>query len=125
MARPTLYDPKHCDLAVKLGKLGKSKTQIAAKIGVHRGTLGDWAARHAEFAEAVLLSQTLSEAHWEDKGEVLTVEKPGGMRINAHMWTRSMAARFPERYRERTETKLDAGADLASLIAASMKPSGE
>lgn len=96
--RPTDYDPEYCDLVIDLGKQGKSKAYMAAEIGVARQTLENWAAAHPEFMDAMTRAMTFAQAWWEDAGQKgMTADK-----FNASVWSRSMAARFPEDWRETT-----------------------
>lgn len=100
--RPTDYRPEHCEAVIELGRQGKSKAQIAAALDVCRNTLDNWAATHAEFLSALTRARDLSLAWWEDKAQA-GIESSG---FNASLWSRSMAARFPDDYTERKQTEL-------------------
>lgn len=124
--RKPKYSKALCARAVALGKKGKSKAQIAAAFGVHRGTLYEWRDQFPEFAAALTLATELALAWWEDIGQRGMVERHQGRKINSHLWSRSMAARFPDDYRERNETTHEVGVSLAQLIAESYaKPPGD
>jgi hypothetical protein len=100
--RPTDYLPEYCEQVIELGRQGKSKAQIAATLDVARMTLDNWAAVHPEFLDAITRARDLSMAWWEDKGQ-------GGLDtsgFNASLWSRSMAARFPDDYTERQKREL-------------------
>lgn len=100
--RPTDYLPEYCEQVIELGRQGKSKAQIAAALDVARMTLDNWAAVHPEFLDAITRARDLSMAWWEDKGQ-------GGLDtsgFNASLWSRSMAARFPDDYTERQKREL-------------------
>lgn len=102
MARPSLYDPRYCDRVVELGKLGKSKAQMAADIGVHRETLDEWAKVHPEFSDAIMRARGESQAWWEAE-----VQKGIWSReFNAAAWAKSMSARFPDEYSDRSKLEL-------------------
>lgn len=94
--RPSDYDPSFCETAIVAGKVGKSLTWIATEIGVHRDTLYEWAKVHAEFSDALMHAKQLSQRWWEDAGQ----DGMGKGGFNASVWSRSMAARFPEDWRE-------------------------
>lgn len=95
--RPTAYRPKFCETVVELGRQGKSKAQIAAALDVSRLTLDNWAAEHPEFLNAMTHARDLALSWWEDQAQQgLTAE-----RFQASLWSRSMAARFPDDYREK------------------------
>lgn len=110
MARPTVYKPEYCDLVVDLGKQGKSVVQMACAIDVVRSTLYEWCKDHPEFSDAFTRAKQLSQDWWETQAQCgLTAD-----RFNAQLWSRSMAARFPEDYQERKGVELSGpgGADI-------------
>lgn len=100
--RPTDYDPAYCDKVREWGRLGKSKAWMAAELGVVRNTIDNWADTHPEFLSAFTHAMELSQQWWEDAGQVGMVENA----INASIWSRSMAARFPADWREVKGTEL-------------------
>lgn len=96
--RPSKYDPRYCDEVIGYGEQGKSRTWIAATIGVTRQTLGAWEQEHPEFLHSMAMASMLSQKWWEDAGQIGMV----GGEISAPIWSRSMAARFPAEWREKT-----------------------
>lgn len=98
MGRPSKYDPMYCDQVIELGKQGMSVVEIACEIGVSRNTLEtNWPEEHPEFLEAFARAREESQAWWEKAGrEGLTADK-----FNSQVWSRSMAARFPNDWREK------------------------
>lgn len=105
--RPSLYDPAYCDKVVELGKLGMSVVEMAAHIGVARNTLEtEWPSAHPEFLESFTRARQLSQAWWESIGRTMMIEEPGAAKLNTGIWSRSMAARFPHDWREKSETTL-------------------
>jgi hypothetical protein len=102
MGRPTDYLPEHCERVIELGREGKSKAQIAAELDVCRNTLDNWAKEHPEFLSAITRARDLSLAWWE--GEAQSGLKTSG--FNASLWSRSMAARFPDDYTERQKREV-------------------
>ncbi|SET91462.1 hypothetical protein [Stenotrophomonas indicatrix] len=110
MARPTVYKPEYCDVVVDLGRQGKSVVQMACAIDVVRSTLYEWCKDHPEFSDAFTRAKQLSQDWWETQAQCgLTAD-----RFNAQLWSRSMAARFPEDYQERKGVELSGpgGADI-------------
>lgn len=98
VGRPSDYDPSYCELVVELGRQGKSKAVMAAELDVSRQTLENWAAAHPEFLDAMARATVLAQAWWENAGQTgMTADK-----FNGSVWSRSMAARFPEDWRETT-----------------------
>lgn len=103
MARPSEYDPAYCETIIELGKQGYSVVEMATELGVSRNTLEtNWPAAHPEFLEAFTRAKECSQAWWERTGRVGMIENT----INASIWSRSMAARFPRDWREVKGTEL-------------------
>lgn len=102
MARPTEYRPEYCDQVIAWGEEGKSVTWMAAKLDVSKQTVHNWAAANPEFLDALTRAKTKAQAFWEDLGQ-------SGMytpAFNASVYTKSMAARFPEDWRENKGVEL-------------------
>lgn len=106
LGRPTKYDPAYCEQVVELGKQGLSKHQIASELGVTFNNLREWAGAHPDFQAAMDLAVQYSMAHWETLAHTHLIENPGGPRLNTGLWSRSMAARFPEQYRENSKVEV-------------------
>jgi len=100
MARPTKYNPAFCTTVVELGALGKSKAQMAAALGCSRMSIDEWCKEHKEFSDAIARARDLALAWWEDQGQTGMWQSPEGEKLNPQLWSRSMAARFPDDYRE-------------------------
>lgn len=45
-------------------------------------------------------------AYWEDLASQHIVEVPQGSKLNTGLWSRSMAARFPKKYRENSKVEV-------------------
>lgn len=91
------YTNDYAATAIRLGALGWSRAEIAAELGRPVETLALWEAGHAQFAEAMALARTLALAWWEARGR----EGIETGRLNATLWAKNMAGRFPEAYGER------------------------
>ncbi|EEE44056.2 hypothetical protein [Roseibium alexandrii] len=101
------YDPEFCELAVELGREGKSLSQIAVACGICRKTMENWRREHADFAEALSFAVTCAQAHWEELGR----DNIDNKSFSVPMWAKSMSARFKDDYTERRElTGADGGA---------------
>lgn len=108
--RPTSYDPAYCERVIALGREGKSKTYIATQLGVTRQTIDNWMEVHGEFFNSMALALELAQAWWEDAGQDgLHADK-----FNGSVWSRSMAARFPDDWREKQEIKHSGAVDLTA-----------
>jgi len=116
VGRPSLYDPKYCEEVIALGRIGKSIEQIAANLNVSLRVLYDWRDKHPEFLHAMEDCKTYEQAWWEEQAAAYMVENKESDRLNATLWSRSMAARFPKKYRESTKTEIT-GADGAPLLS--------
>ena len=93
---PTKFKPEYCEQVIEYGKQGKSRAWIAATLDVSRATLDNWEAAHPDFLDAMTRAKQLEQLWWEDKGQ----ENLNADRFQASMWSRSMAARFPNDWRE-------------------------
>lgn len=102
MGRPSDYDAAHCERVVELGKEGKSVVQMACALDVHKDTLYEWAKVHDAFSDAFTRAKQWSQDWWETKGQS-GLDASG---FNASLWSRSMAARFPNDYTERQKREL-------------------
>ena len=101
--RPTDYRPEFCERVIEYGKQGKSKTWMAAEFDVTKQTLLNWERAHPEFLDAMTRALQFSQMWWEDKGQE-ALAKPV---FQASMWSRSMAARFPDDWREKQDIDLN------------------
>jgi transposase-like protein len=116
VGRPTLYDPSLCDAVVELGAKGKSTEQIASMLGYSLRVFYKWRDEHEEFMQALEDAKQYELAWWESEAQSYMVEIKDGARINASLWSRSMAARFPKKYRQEVKQEIT-GADGAPLLA--------
>lgn len=116
VGRPTLYDPAYCEKVVELGRIGKSVEQISAILNVSLRTMYSWRDAHEEFLHALDDAKTYEQAWWEEQAAAYMVENKESDRLNASLWSRSMAARFPKKYRESVKQEIT-GAEGAPLLS--------
>jgi hypothetical protein len=116
VGRPSLYKPEYCEEVIALGKIGKSTEAIGAILGVGTKTLYNWRDENPEFLHALELAKEFELQWWEDIAQTHMIENKESDKINASIWSRSMAARFPKKYRESTKTEIT-GADGAPLLS--------
>ena len=105
----------YCERVIELGKIGKSVEQIAANIGVGTKTLYNWREEFPEFLHALELAKELELDWWETIAQAMMVENKESDKLNSSIWSRSMAARFPKKYRESLKQEIS-GADGAPLL---------
>jgi len=125
VGRPSLYDPSYCDKVVELGALGKSVEQISSNLGVSCRVLYDWRDRFPEFLRAMEQAKEAEQTWWEDQAQAYMLEHKDAAKLNASIWSRSMAARFPKKYRESVKQEItgENGAPLLTGIQISfVKP---
>lgn len=123
--RPTDYDESFCDKVVELGALGKSTEQIAKELGFALRTIYLWKDTYPQFMQALNTAKELEQAWWEDQAQAYMLEHKDGPKLNATLWSRSMAARFPKKYRDNSKIELtgEGGAPLIPHIQVSfVKP---
>jgi hypothetical protein len=106
VGRPSTYDPSYCDKVRELGKLGKSFEQMSAQLNVSYRTLCNWRDEHEEFFHALEDAHALSQSWWEEMAQAYMLEHKDGERLNASLWSRSMAARFPKNYSDRVKQEI-------------------
>lgn len=102
MGRPSEYRPEYCERVIELGRQGKSVVQMACDLDVVKQTLHNWTAEHPDFLDAFTRAKQLSQDWWETRAQEGLVT-PG---FNASLWSRSMAARFPDDYTERQKKEV-------------------
>lgn len=106
VGRPSKYDPSYCDKVIELGKLGKSFEQMASMIGVGITSFKRWRDEHEEFRTALEDAQGFAQTWWEDMGQSYLVESKDTEKLNTGLWSRSMAARFPNNYSDRVKQEI-------------------
>jgi hypothetical protein len=100
--QPTLYREDFCDRVIELGKQGFSVIEMCADIGISKQTIYDWTKANPEFLDAFTQARLHSQAWWESQGR----ESLGKAIFQSSLWSRSMAARFPEDWRESKQIEL-------------------
>jgi hypothetical protein len=105
--RPTDYRPEYCERVIAMGREGYSVVEMAAELECDRKTLERaWTEANPEFLRAMTQARQLSQAWWERKGRECLIMGQGQGTFNASVWSRSMAARFPEDWRENKGVEL-------------------
>ena len=127
MGRPEKYKKAFCEKVIEVGKGGGSLMEMAVEIGVVKSTMMEWAKKYDDFSVALTHAKQFSQIWWERKGQeglfdTSYTDKESGVsesrRLNSGVWSRSMAARFPDDWRESKEIKQDInlGNDLKQAL---------
>ena len=74
-----------------------------------------WRDVYPDFLHAMEDAKQYEQYWWEEQAQAYLVENKESDKINTSLWSRSMAARFPKKYRESTKTEIT-GADGTSLL---------
>lgn len=104
--RPTKYRPEMCEQVVEWGKLGKSRAWMASELDVSKSTVQLWEAEHPDFSAAMTRAMAHAQRWWEDVGQENLIVDPGKT-FSQSTWSRSMAARFPDDWRETTKQETE------------------
>jgi hypothetical protein len=76
---------------------------------------------YPEFLHALDEAKAAEQTWWEDQAQAYMLENKDSPRLNASIWSRSMAARFPKKYRESVKQEItgENGAPLLTAIQVS------
>ena len=101
------YDPAiHVPRVIALGKKGYSKFQIAADFGVSISTIHYWDNTYEDFHEALEIAKVNAITFFENMAQRHMIEEYQGKKLNTALWSRSMSARFPLEYSEKSRVEL-------------------
>lgn len=95
------YKPEMCEKIIELGKQGATQKMMFAEIGISRSAAETFQKNHPEFAEALSMAITESQAWWEREG----LANLGNRTYNTRLYEVMTKAMFPQDYRERLEVK--------------------
>lgn len=120
--RPSLYDPKYCEMLLTHLDAGLSFDAFGGLIGVTRQTLYNWAEVHPEFFDAKKKGELKSLLWWEKEGqkglwdetEYNEQGKPIFKKsLNSTVWIFNMKNRH--KWKDRHEIDLDATVKTSPL----------
>lgn len=118
MGRPSEYKQEYCEAVIEAGKQGKSVAWMASEFDVNKDTIYEWAKVHPEFSDALTRAKAHAQRWWEDQGQTGMVA-PG---FNGSVWSRSMAARFPEDWREQKGVELSGAVQVGRVTREIVRP---
>jgi hypothetical protein len=85
------YHPSYVETVATQGRLGRSRAEIAAQLGVSFVDFDAWAAEHPAFAQALADADTWARAWWDAQpGLAQTSREP----FKGAAWARGYAQRF-------------------------------
>jgi hypothetical protein len=110
MATKSKYEfkPEMCDQLIELGKAGASQKMMFANIGISSGAAQTFKKNHPEFAEALDMAITHSQAYWETQ-LLANVENKA---FNSRVAEIALRGQFPSDYRDDKNNKLEVKADV-------------
>ena len=110
MATKSKYEfkPEMCDQLIELGKAGASQKMMFASIGISSGAAQTFKKNHPEFAEALDMAITHSQAYWETQ-LLANVENKA---FNSRVAEIALRGQFPSDYRDDKSSKLEVKADV-------------
>lgn len=112
--RPSDYRPEYCEQVIEFGKLGLSVAQMASRLDTSKQALLRWVEANPEFRDAMEVARSHSQAWWEEMGQANLIMPKDSGSFQGSVWSRSMAARFPDDWRENKGVELTGkdGGDL-------------
>ena len=104
--RPTNYRPEYCERVIEMGREGFSVAQMASRLDTSKQTLLRWVDANPEFRDAMEIARSHSQAWWEAMGQANLIMPKDSGTFQGSVWSRSMAARFPDDWRENKGVEL-------------------
>lgn len=122
--RPTNYRPEYCERVIEMGREGFSVAQMASQLDTSKQTLLRWVDANPEFRDAMEIARSHSQAWWETMGQANLVMPKDSGTFQGSVWSRSMAARFPDDWRENKGVELTGanGGPVQTLQVEFIKP---
>jgi hypothetical protein len=110
MATKSKYEfkPEMCDQLIELGKVGASQKMMFASVGISSTAAQTFKKNHPEFAEALDMAITHSQAYWETQ-LLANVENKA---FNSRVAEIALRGQFPSDYRDDKNSKLEVKADV-------------
>jgi hypothetical protein len=110
MATKSKYEFKMemCDQLIELGKVGASQKMMFASVGISSAAAQTFKKNHPEFAEALDMAITHSQAYWETQ-LLANVENKA---FNSRVAEIALRGQFPSDYRDDKSNKLEVKADV-------------
>jgi hypothetical protein len=107
-AKKYIFKPEMCETMINMGLQGASQKMIWSELGINKDVAKTWCKNHPEFADALELAKTHSQAFWER--EILA--NVGNKAFNSRLAEIALRGQFQDDYRETREQKVDAKVDV-------------
>lgn len=108
MVKKYVFKPEMCDVMIEMGKSGASQKMIFAEIGINKDVAKTWCKNHPEFADALEMAKTHSQAYWER--EILA--NVNNKAFNSRLAEIALRGQFQDDYRETREQKVEGKVDV-------------
>jgi DNA-binding XRE family transcriptional regulator len=112
------YHKRFCNVVMDQGRLGKSRAQMAAYIGVSRRTLATWERNHEDFKEALEIADDRALAYLE----TLAMKGLKLKHFQSALLNKLMASRYPKEYGEKSKLEVDVDAPLTVIRRVFVNP---
>lgn len=103
-----VFKPEMCDIMIEMGKQGASQKMIWSELGINKDVAKTWCKNHPEFADALELAKTHSQAYWERE----MIANVNNKSFNSRLVEIALRGQFQEDYRETREQKVEGKVDV-------------
>lgn len=118
MGRPSKYDAAFCETAEATLAQGYSEAVLAGELGVCIDTITEWKKVHADFSASIKRGRARGAKVWEDRLVKLAEKNEG----NATGVIFALKNRFPESWRDKTETEHSGGVRVSRIELVGVRP---
>jgi hypothetical protein len=102
------FKPEMCDIMIQMGLSGASQKMIWSELGINKDVAKTWCKNHPDFADALELAKTHSQAFWER--EILA--NVNNKAFNSRLAEIALRGQFQDDYRETREQKVEGKVDV-------------
>ncbi len=88
--RPTKYQPEMGVTAIDLMRMGASKVEVMAKLGITKDTFFKWIKEIPEFSDSIKEGEILCQSWWEEHSR----KRLDDPKFNSRLWEINMRNRF-------------------------------
>jgi hypothetical protein len=103
-----VFKPDMCDTMISMGLQGASQKMIFSTLGINKDVARTWCKNHPEFADALEMAKTHSQAYWERE----LLANVGNKAFNSRLAEIALRGQFQEDYRETREQKVEGKVDV-------------